>query len=214
MRKKILTLILTATVALSFAGCGSSGADTPSVDDTKAKVKDVLKDASSEEESKVVEEHYEVDLSAGNYAVGIDIPVGTYNLTATGGTGNVSSSNMYTGGLNEIMGSPAEEGYSVDAFSGLKLASGDTLSLGGTVTLHATSENAQVSGITARTATDAAAIDLGPGNYTVGTDFPAGTYNIVGNYTNSEQAFLDSVVDDKVTFDLSIQRNNTGYFFG
>ena len=39
----------------------------------------------------------------------------------------------------------------------------------------------------------------------------AGTYNIVGNYTNSANEWgLDT--DSKTTFHLSIQRNNTGYF--
>lgn len=133
---------------------------------------------SEAEEPQSTEEHYEVDLSAGNYTAGIDIPVGTYNLSATGGSGNVSSSNMFSGGLNEIMGNPTDE-YTIDSFNGLKLDDGVILTLGGTVTLHLTSENANVGGLTARSATDGVPVDFGAGNYTCGNDFSPGTYNIV-----------------------------------
>lgn len=131
-----------------------------------------------EEKSQVVEEHYEIDLSAGNYTAGTDIPTGTYNLTATSGSGNVSSTNLYNGGLNEIMANPVDE-YSSDSFNGLKLDSGVILRISNTVTLHLVSENANVAGVTARSSDNATPIDLGAGNYTCGTDFPAGTYNII-----------------------------------
>lgn len=39
-----------------------------------------------------------------------------------------------------------------------------------------------------------------------------GTYNIVGNYTNTKEEFTNTVVDTQTTFDLKIQKNNTGYF--
>lgn len=132
---------------------------------------------------EVAEEHYEVDLSAGNYTAGVDIPVGTYNLVATGGSGNVSSSNMFSGGLNEVMGNPADE-YSIESFNGLKMDEGVVLTLGSTVTLHLVSENARLSAITARSATDAAPIDFGAGNYTCGSDFPPGTYNVIATGGN------------------------------
>ena len=40
----------------------------------------------------------------------------------------------------------------------------------------------------------------------------AGTYNVVGNYTNTDATFGGTVVDKKTTFVMTIQRNNTGYF--
>lgn len=40
----------------------------------------------------------------------------------------------------------------------------------------------------------------------------AGTYNIVGNYTNTDATFKDTAVNDLTTFKFTIQRNNTGYF--
>lgn len=166
---------------------------------------------------EVVEEHYEVDLSAGNYTAGVDIPVGTYNLVATGGSGNVSSSNMFNGGLNEVMGNPADE-YSIDSFNGLKMDEGVILTLGNTVTLHLVSENAKLTGITARSATDAAPIDLGAGNYTCGNDFPPGTYNVVatgenGN-VNSDNMFNGGLNEIMGTTNdgLSIAQYNNAVF--
>lgn len=171
----VAVIIVIAVIGAVFGGNGDSkkSDSTPKSNEP----------APSEEKSQVVEEHYEIDLSAGNYTAGTDIPAGTYNLTATGGNGNVSSTNMYSGGLNEIMGTPADE-YTSDSFNGLKLEDGVILTLGGTVTLHLISENANVSGVSARSATDAAPIDLGAGNYTCGTDFPAGTYTIVATGGN------------------------------
>lgn len=167
--------------------------------------------------SEEAEEHYEVDLSAGNYTAGVDIPVGTYNLVATGGSGNVSSSNMFNGGLNEVMGNPADE-YSIDSFSGLKMDDGIVLTLGGTVTLHLVSENAKLGGMTARSAADATPIDLGAGNYTCGNDFPPGTYNVVatggnGN-VNSDNMFSGGLNEIMGTTNdgLSIAHYNNAVF--
>lgn len=171
MMKKIMAILLMATISLSLMACSGSSEQSSKKEEKK------------EEKEQVTEEHYEVDLSAGNYTAGIDIPTGTYNLAATGGSGNVSSSNMFDGGLNEIMGNPADE-YSLDSFNGLKMEDGVILTLKGTVTLHLTSENANVTGVKARPAVEATPIDLGAGNYTCGTDFPAGTYNVIATGGN------------------------------
>lgn len=176
----IVIIIAIAAIGSIFKGDDDSK-ETESKSDSKPKINNSTQP--EPEKEQVVEEHYEVDLSAGNYTAGIDIPTGTYNLSATGGNGNVSSTNMYSGGLNEIMGNPTDE-YSTDSFNGLKMDDGVVLTLGGTVTLHLTSENANVSGITARSATDSTPIDLGSGNYTCGTDFQPGTYNIVATGGN------------------------------
>lgn len=123
-------------------------------------------------------EAYTVDLTAGIYTAGIDFPAGTYNLTATAGTGNVSTSNMYNGGLNEIMSATPDE-YSVADFSNAKLEEGITLNVGSTLTLSITSEAADVAGMTARENPNTEEVQLGSGNYVAGTDFPAGTYDVV-----------------------------------
>ena len=56
------------------------------------------------EKENIQTEAYEVELSAGHYVVGVDIPAGIYDITAIKGTGNVSSSNMFDGGINQVMG--------------------------------------------------------------------------------------------------------------
>lgn len=200
---KLKWIIVAVIVIIIIAAIGGSG-------DSEKKPADKKADSSaasekSQEESKPEEpkqeepvpeeaktEHFEIDLTAGHYTAGIDIPAGIYNLTATSGTGNVNSSNMFDGGLNEVMGTPADD-YTVETFNGVKLEENTTLSLTSSVVLHLVSENAAVSSMKARGASAAAPIDLTAGHYTAGTDFPAGTYNIVatggsGN-VNSDNMF-------------------------
>ena len=45
-----------------------------------------------------------VDLGNGNFVAGEDFPAGVYNIVAVSGGGNVSSSNLYDGGINAILG--------------------------------------------------------------------------------------------------------------
>lgn len=137
-----------------------------------------VSEATSESVSPTTE-HWEGDLSAGNYIAGKDIPCGTYSLTATSGSGNVSSSNMYTGGLNEIMGSDTSDGYTINTFNGLQMTDGVILSIGSTAVIHLSSDDAQTSNVTPRAVGAEVQTDLSAGNYTAGTDFPAGVYNII-----------------------------------
>lgn len=85
---------------------------------------------------------------------------------------------MYQGGINEVMGTPGNE-YTQETFNGLILPEGETLSLGGNVVLHISSDDALVSKVVARTVGQEVQTDLTAGNYTAGKDFPAGTYTIV-----------------------------------
>ena len=185
---QIALIVVAVIVVLAAIGGGGEdqGANTGANDQTTAQntednqneTEENVSEPEPEKEEEPITEHFETDLTAGNYVAGVDIPAGTYNLTATSGSGNVSSSNMYNGGLNEIMGSPADE-YSQETFNNLQLPAGETLSLGGTVTLHIVSEDAQTSNVKARTVGSETQTDLSAGNYTAGTDFPAGVYNIV-----------------------------------
>lgn len=218
-----LKWIILIVVSLFVIGAIAGGGDDNS--DTVAKKSDSSSSdasTSNSEEAAVTApatEHYEVDLASGNYTAGKDIPVGTYNITATGGSGNVSSSNMYSGGLNEIMAYPAEDGYSVDAFNGLKMEDGVTLTLSGGVTLHLIAEDAEVSSVVGRTVADATPIDLGAGNYTAGTDFPAGTYNVVstggsGNVSsdNMYSGGLNEIMANPAESGYSISQYNNAVF--
>ena len=137
---KVAKISITIVVALCVLySCTSP--DKPDTDKTAVPktttVKDTAKSEPKKDERKeeIVKEHYEIDLSAGNYTAGKDIPIGTYNITATSGTGNVSSSNMFSGGLNEVM-SPDDDGISQQSFNGLKMKKDVVLTVGGDVVIH------------------------------------------------------------------------------
>lgn len=134
-------------------------------------------------------EPFETNLTAGYYTVGVDIPAGTYTFTAVGGRGNVNSSNMYSGGLNEIMAAQSDE-YSISEFKNAKMEKGVTLNLSGTIELKISCDSASVSEMEERNNPLTEEVQLGSGNYVAGTDFPAGEYDVVavdgtGNVSSS-----------------------------
>jgi hypothetical protein len=51
---------------------------------------------------------FKIQLSAGHYTAGIDFPAGIYDIKAIAGGGNVSSSNISSGGLNTLIGTKEE----------------------------------------------------------------------------------------------------------
>lgn len=193
MKKKIIALLLCGSMV--FAPVSAYASDSMTLEELQEAYKELEKAYNKEigktdkKDSKktskdTMTEHFEADLSSGNYIAGKDIPVGTYNFTATSGNGNVSSTNLYSGGINSIMGSPADE-YTQETYNNVSLDDDVVLSLGGDVVLHIVSDNASLSTMQARVIPDdAQTIDLTSGNYTSGTDFPAGTYNVVATSGN------------------------------
>lgn len=119
----------------------------------------------------------EYELTAGYYTAGIDIPAGKCNVIAVEGTGNLSSSNMFSGGVNEMFGIDDGTGFYTESFNGLKLPEKATLSTNGglVIKLEYTTIESRPTG---RTYDESAAIELSNGNYTAGSDFPEGIYNI------------------------------------
>ncbi len=111
-------------------------------------------------------------LSTGFYTAGIDIPVGKCNVTAISGCGNLYSSDD---GINESFG--IEKGF-VSSFKGLKLPKDIPLIVYGHLTIKIVYRSVD-DGFSGRTYDTSSAIDLSTGNYEVGIDFKAGTYNIV-----------------------------------
>lgn len=69
-------------------------------------------------------------LSNGNFTAGTDFDSGTYTITAVSGGGNVSSSNMYSGGLNAVMGVKDDSFYQKE-YKNIELPSGTTLKISG-----------------------------------------------------------------------------------
>ena len=231
MKKKTLIATITLITTLTFAACGStaptatnkqpaSTSTSVSANTTSSTSTSTASTSTAEPETKAepTKEHFEADLSAGNYIAGIDLPSGTYNLTATSGQCSVSSSNMYTGGLNEVMGTPADD-MTTESFNGLKLDKDIQLTLGGDVVLHVVAEDADTGSVKARTVADATPIDLTAGNYTSGTDFPAGNYNVVatggsGNVSSSNlyEGGLNEVMGTEGNDGMTITQYNNAMF--
>lgn len=185
---KWVAIIIVVLIVISVATSGGGTKEKQSADINKssgttqpqsnASSDQTTPDASTPEPTAPVTEHFETDLPTGHYTAGVDIPAGTYNVTAISGKGNVSSSNMYSGGLNELMGVPADDMYN-ESFNNLKLPEGEVLSLSNGVTVHIVSEDAQTGSMKSRVIGSEVQTDLAAGNYVAGTDFPAGVYNIV-----------------------------------
>lgn len=184
----VISSLMIIVLSFVLGGCSKTTDDTNIKDDvTKDEGIDTGKDDDAipqgpaekpAEETETAKSPYSVELTAGNYTAGIDFPTGKYNLTAISGNGNVSSSNMFTGGLNEVMGKPADE-YSIDKYNNANLEKDVILSIGGSLVLRLDSEEADVSKLKKRVNPLTETIELESGNYVAGTDFPAGTYNIV-----------------------------------
>jgi len=87
---------------------------TGDIDNKNQEIKDLNKELdslnidpiiSTDTPNKTKEKKKEYIFSSGNYISGKDFEPGNYDIIAiSGNTGNVSSDNMYTGGINAIMG--------------------------------------------------------------------------------------------------------------
>lgn len=90
--------------------------------------------AKEEEERKAAEQAkldaMSVELGNGNFVAGEDFDAGTYDIVAISGGGNVSSDNMFSGGINAIMG-VANDGFYEKEYKNIKLPEGTTLSIDG-----------------------------------------------------------------------------------
>ncbi len=142
-------------------------------------------------------------LESGIYTAGIDIPCGWCNVTAVSGTGNLISSNLFSGGVNEMFGIDNGYGLYTDTFNGLSLPSGTTLSVSSTLIVQL--EYTQVdSGFTGRAYSEDDAITLKTGNYIAGVDFDAGVYKLVavsGTGTLSSSNILNGGVNEMFGID-------------
>ena len=128
-------------------------------------------------------------LSAGYYYAGVDIPAGRFNVKALSGRGNLSSSNLFNGGLNLMFGVDDGTGWYEESYNGAKLPEGEYLSVSGTqvVQLDYTAIDVPASG---REYDEAAAFELTSGNYISGEEIESGFYNIIavsgtGNLSSS-----------------------------
>ena len=186
VQHKVLTVVI-VLVIIGAAGSGGKISTSEKTTDVtnKTTTNKVVTETPKEDLSKVATEY---TLSAGYYTAGIDLPAGKCNIVAVSGTGNLSSSNMYSGGINEMFGIDDSDLYT-DSFNGLKFPAKTELSVGGDLVIKLTF-TAVESNFSGRTYDESAAQTLTDGNYTAGTDFPAGIYKIVavsgrGNLSSS-----------------------------
>lgn len=110
-------------------------------------------DKKDERKEEIVKEHYEIDLSAGNYTAGKDIRSEPIILQ------QLPEPEMYLlptcspAGLNEVM-SPDDDGISQQSFNGLKMKKDVVLTVGGDVVIHLIAEDAQTGTVAASEASE------------------------------------------------------------
>lgn len=180
--KKGFKLLLVFVMMLSLVGCVSieSGDNNNGGSNDSGKENAVSNDSKEKEPEEVKDDFSDVELvyelSAGYYTAGIDIPSGRCNVFAVSGKGNLQSSNMFNGGVNEMFGIDEGMGLYTESFNGLKLPEGTVLSTnsGMVIRLEYSVIEGRASG---RTYDTESAAELGAGNYLAGTDFPAGVYS-------------------------------------
>lgn len=183
-KKKALPIALACVGLVLILGAVGSLLGNPDADKTGS-TDSQPPISSGSEEPEIIQPFY-TELLSGHYTAGVDFPEGTYNILAVDGSGNVSSSNMFSGGLNAIMSS---DGNGEKEYKNIKLTDGVVLSVS-SVKIKISTNAANVSKIKPRKNTATKEVELTSGNYTAGTDFEAGTYNVIvvdgtGNVSSS-----------------------------
>lgn len=160
--------------------------------------------SSSEREPSI--QPYSGTFTAGHYTAGIDFPAGNYNLTAVSGTGNVSSDNLFSGGLNEIMGLSDNDIYQA-SFHGAVLETGVVLSISGDLQLQLDCSAAMTGTMQARQNTATQEYTFSSGNYVCGTDFEPGTY-VLTAVSGDGNVSSDNMFDGGLNEIMGVQDND------
>ena len=102
----------------------------------KVKEEKELKEEKIEEAKRLKAEKAENEkiLASGNFTSGKDFKAGTHDIIAIKGNGNVHSSNMFSGGINAMMGIRNSEFYEKE-YKNIKLPEGTTLKVFNGVTI-------------------------------------------------------------------------------
>ncbi|MCL2137675.1 MAG: hypothetical protein FWH40_09230 [Coriobacteriia bacterium] len=193
-----VSLIVCIALLMASAGCSSAGTNSNSSSGDNKSKKDDLSDIAKE-----------YTLSAGHYTAGIDIPVGKANIIAVSGRGSLSSSNMLSGGINQVFGIDDGSGVYASEFKNLVLSENVKLHVTMNLVIKLTFTKIEA-GFTGRAYDKAKAIELSRGNYTAGTDFPAGVYTInavSGNGSLYSSNLLPNCVNEAFGVDTS-----TGFY--
>ncbi len=199
LHKKWWFWVIIGIVAIGIIGSigGGDDSDKPSTsaptnesaNPSDSSQPDATPESNQEAENELSNIEKEYTLTAGYYTAGVDIPSGKCDVEAVSGTGNLSSSNLYRGGVNEMFGIDDGNGFYTSSFSGLKLPEGTVLSTNGKLVIKLIYTNIE-SGFAGRTYDEGKAVTLTSGNFTSGEDFDPGIYKIVavsgrGNLSSS-----------------------------
>lgn len=156
---------------------------------------------------EVILEPVEFELGSGNYTAGIDIPAGKYDIVAVSGKGNVSSTNMFSGGINATMGIDDGSGFFEQEYKNIKLPKNTRLEVSGLV-VRISCEKPE-SGTSERNQEITETIELSNGYFVAGEDFPAGVYDVVavsgyGNVSSSNlySGGLNAIMGVDAKFDI------------
>lgn len=163
--KKLTTILLSVLCALSLSACGGSQSST--------NTGDVSQNQTQEQPIK-----YEAEFTSGYYTSGIDFPSGTYDITAIDGNGNVSSDNLFDGGINAVMGVD-DDGFHEKEYMNIRLPENVVLQVSNGVTIKIHSDKASGKQLRKRDQPLTEEIELKNGYFISGQDFPAGVYDII-----------------------------------
>lgn len=167
--RSALFAMLLLTLCFALTACGGGGNEESPADTTT--------------------EPYSVQLTSGNYTVGIDLPSGTYHLTAAEGYGDVYINTRDDEGYLASMAAPGEDGYLAweaaaaesktyqESIEGLTLEQDQQLFIDGALTLELTSEAADTSNLTPREP-KGEECTLEEDSFVAGEDFEPGVYDI------------------------------------
>lgn len=188
-KKRVWPWIVIAVIVIGIIGASSGNKKSASNTETdgKTNIEQSSDKTTTEPDVTTPEQEAATDfsdvpteytLSAGQYYAGVDIPCGKFDLLAVSGSGNVSSSNIYKGGINGLYAKPGDgPDYYDEAYNGIKLPEGERINICDNLVVKITYSHIDA-GFTGRTEDTANTITLIQGNYDVGTDIPEGIYTI------------------------------------
>lgn len=189
-RWPIIVIILVVIVIIAVAA-GSGDEPNNDIAGTPSTSTPTTKPSEKPQTPATIE--YTAELASGNYTAGIDFPAGKYDITAVSGTGNVISSNMFSGGINAMMGIGNPELYELE-YQNIKLDEGVVLSVSGGVVISIYCDKASGEPLNKREQPNTETISLGNGNFVAGEDFPAGVYDIVAT-SGGGNVYSDNMFD-------------------
>ena len=178
----VLIVVVIAAIGSGTGGKEKPAADNPPLTQTEQPSNQEQSQAPAVETAKQPDTiSYQVDLSSGHYTAGIDFPAGKYDIVAVAGGGNVSSSNVFAGGINAVMGTADKNTNGLDMYEqeykNINLPDGTVLSIS-RVTVNISSDKADGAPLKSRNQSITESVELGNGNFISGEDFEPGIYDI------------------------------------